>query len=70
MDLICNIVIIGILVVEACLLRIIMHGIATTRKYPVRVPEYSGRRKKRTPPGGYVNMDDTDLKKAKKGVKR
>lgn len=69
MDLICDIVIIGILVAEACLLRIIMHGIATTRKYPVRVPEYSGRRKRRTPPGGYVNLDDTNLK-AKKGVKK
>ena len=70
MDLICNIVIIWILVLEAWLLRNILHGIATTRKYPVRVPEYSGRRKKRTPPGGYVNLEDTDLKKAKKGVKR
>lgn len=69
MDLICDIVIIGILVVEACLMLIILHHAATTRKYPVRVPEYSGRRKKRTPPGGYVNLDDTNLK-AKKGVKK
>lgn len=70
MDLICDFVIIGVLVFEACLMLIILHHAATTRDHPVRVPEYSGRRKKRTPPGGYVNLEDTDLKKAKKGVKR
>lgn len=63
----------GLIVLEAIriLLRIKReNAVAATRAVQVRVPEHNCRRDRRTPRGGYINLEETDLKKARKGAKR
>ena len=70
MDIICGIAIIGVLVFQACMLVLIVRSMTPTLDSPVRVPEHNRRSDRRTPPGGYVNLEENDLKKAKNGGKK
>ena len=69
MDIIFDIAIIGVLLIQAYMLALIVRSVSPTRQGTVSVPEHNRRSDRRTPPGGYINLEETNIK-AKKGVKR